>query len=243
MSPRLPALNGPPIGFGHRGAMADAPENSIAGFELARALGATGVESDVWLTADGVPVLHHDGKVGSRLRRRAIATTDRSQLPDDIPSLVELYDLVGPDYPISLDLKDPAAFGAVLDVARRAGPGAERQLWLCHADLAVLTDWRPRTTAKLINSTRVQDLPGGLERRAAELQQRAIDGLNLFHRDWSGGRVTLLHRFDRLALAWGVRYEREVAEVVDAGIDAVYSDHVDRMMAVIAEFYGPSSSG
>ncbi len=34
--------------------------------QLALRLGATGLESDVWLTADGVPVLDHDGVVGPR---------------------------------------------------------------------------------------------------------------------------------------------------------------------------------
>ena len=47
--------------FAHRGASANAPENTIAAFELALGLGATGLESDVWLTADGVAVLDHDG--------------------------------------------------------------------------------------------------------------------------------------------------------------------------------------
>ncbi|MDQ1372669.1 MAG: glycerophosphoryl diester phosphodiesterase, partial [Actinomycetota bacterium] len=51
----------PPIGFAHRGARAHAPENTLEAFQLALKLGATGLESDVWLTHDGVPVLDHDG--------------------------------------------------------------------------------------------------------------------------------------------------------------------------------------
>lgn len=243
MSPRLPALAGPPIGFGHRGARAHAPENTIEGFELALTMGATGVESDVWVTADGIPVLDHDGRIGPRMRRSPIAELDRAELPESIPTLAELYETVGPDFPISLDLKDPAAFDPVLDVARQVGDTAEQNLWLCHPDLDQLTGWRPRTSAKLINSIKLSSLSAGLERRAAELQALAIDGLNLFHRDWSGGRIALLHRFERLALGWGAEYEREMAEVVDAGIDAVYSDYIDRMMAVIDEYYRPSGRG
>ena len=66
---RLPSLR-PPIGFAHRGAKANAPENTIEAFELAVRLGATGIESDVWMTSDGVAVLDHDGVVGRRPRRR-----------------------------------------------------------------------------------------------------------------------------------------------------------------------------
>lgn len=232
-------MQAPPVGFGHRGAMADAPENTLESFQLALDMGATGVESDIWLTSDGVPVLDHDGKIGARLRRRNINTVTRSELPDHIPTMEELYGVVGPDFPISLDVKDQTVFEPLIDLARGMGPSAESNLWLCTPHLDLLTDWRPKTEAKLINSVRTSNLSGGLERRAAELQQRSIDGLNLFHSEWNGGRVALLHRFDRMAFGWGAQHSRELAELVDAGIDGLYSDHVDRMMAVIHEYYGP----
>jgi len=88
----LPSLRMPPIGFAHRGARADAPENTIEAFTLARRLGATGLESDVWLTADGEAVLDHDGVVRSGVRRRPIGGVRRADLPSHIPTLAELYD-------------------------------------------------------------------------------------------------------------------------------------------------------
>lgn len=221
--------------------MAAAPENTREGFKLALQLGASGVESDVWLSADGIPVLDHDGRVGPRFRRRAIASLPYADLPDHVPSLGQLYDIVGPGYPISLDVKDETAFEPVIETARAAGPTAEANLWLCHRDLDRLTGWRSQTSARLVNSTRLSKVSGGSERLAAELRDRDIDGLSLFHREWSGGSIALLHRFERLALAWGAVHEREVAQVVDAGIDAVYSDHVDRMMAVITQYYPPTA--
>src|SRR4051794_27300736 len=66
---RLPSLLDEPIAFGHRGARAHAPENTLEAFELALRLGANGLESDVWLTADGVPVLDHDGVLRRRMGR------------------------------------------------------------------------------------------------------------------------------------------------------------------------------
>ena len=44
----------------HRGGGALAPENTLAGLRLAARLGCRGVEFDVMLSADGVPVLIHD---------------------------------------------------------------------------------------------------------------------------------------------------------------------------------------
>jgi glycerophosphoryl diester phosphodiesterase len=49
-----------PLIIGHRGACAFAPENTLASFEVAFRGGADGVEFDVRLARDGVPVVIHD---------------------------------------------------------------------------------------------------------------------------------------------------------------------------------------
>ena len=49
-----------PLVLGHRGASFDAPENTVAAFRLAMALGADGVELDVWRCGSGEVVVHHD---------------------------------------------------------------------------------------------------------------------------------------------------------------------------------------
>jgi len=46
--------------FAHRGASGHAPENTLAAFDLAVRLGADGVEFDVQLSSDGIPVVIHD---------------------------------------------------------------------------------------------------------------------------------------------------------------------------------------
>ena len=55
-----PRAEGRPLVLGHRGASADAPENTLAAFRLARAQGADGVELDVWRCASGEVVVFHD---------------------------------------------------------------------------------------------------------------------------------------------------------------------------------------
>jgi len=51
---------GRPLVYGHRGARARAPENTIEAFDLAIAEGADGIELDVRMTADGELVVLHD---------------------------------------------------------------------------------------------------------------------------------------------------------------------------------------
>lgn len=52
-----------PLILAHRGASAYAPENTIAAFRLAHELGADGIELDVQLTRDKIPVVIHDKTV------------------------------------------------------------------------------------------------------------------------------------------------------------------------------------
>ena len=50
----------PPLIIAHRGASAEKPENTLAAFQRALALEVDGIELDVHLTRDGVPVVFHD---------------------------------------------------------------------------------------------------------------------------------------------------------------------------------------
>jgi glycerophosphoryl diester phosphodiesterase len=49
--------------LGHRGASSEAPENTLAAFDLALQRGADGIEFDVRLSADGVPMVMHDARL------------------------------------------------------------------------------------------------------------------------------------------------------------------------------------
>ena len=240
MSTRLPSLRSHRIGFAHRGARANAPENTLEAFRLAVRLGANGLESDVWRTSDGVPVLDHDGVVRQGLRRRPIADLARAELPDHIPTLEELYAEVGTEFELSLDVKDPAAFEPTVAVARAAGGNAASRLWLCHHDWKLVATWRPLAPeAGLVDSTWLKRIPEGVEQRAAALANAGIDALNLHHSEWSGGLAALLHRFERLAFGWDAQHDRVLAELLDMGLDAVYSDHVDRMVAALGAAAAP----
>src|ERR1700722_5240459 len=74
----LMALSLPPV-VGHRGAAARAPENTLAGFRAAKALGCAWVEFDVRLTSDGSLIVCHDDTLkrttGARGRVSKLALT------------------------------------------------------------------------------------------------------------------------------------------------------------------------
>ena len=242
MGTRIPALLVPPIAFAHRGARAHARENTLEAFTLAREMGATGIETDVWITADGEIVLNHDRAVGGlptlstrRILGRSIASLPRSRLPAHIPTLGEYYEHCGTDLDLSVDVTDADAFAGLIAVAR--DHSAADRLWVCHHDADRLQSWRAAAPeARLVHSTRLDRLPSGPERHAADLAESGIDAVNFRREDWNGGLTTLYHRFGRFALGWDAQQARQIAELVDAGIDGVYSDHVDRMVETLARF-------
>ena len=231
MQQRLPSLLDHPIAFAHRGGRAHAPENTLEAFALGLKLGATGLESDVWLTADGIPVLEHDGFVRRRFGKRPIGELRRSQLPSFIPTLTELIDRCGTGYHLSLDLKGPNSGLAVLQVVREVAPELLARLWLCDPVWQNLLPLRAHLDgAKLVDSTRLLRIKEGPERRAATLASEGIHAVNMHYSDWNGGLVSLVHRFGLCAIAWDLQYEHVLRPVLRMGIDGVHSDWVDRMM-------------
>jgi glycerophosphoryl diester phosphodiesterase len=222
----------PPIGFAHRGARTERRENTIDAFSWALAEGATGLESDAWITSDGVVVLNHDGVTGPFWRRRAISGQPHSALPGHIPSLEELFEECGTDYQLSLDLKDPAALETTVRVAETAR--AAERLWLCHHDWRLMAGSRPLTKAvHLVDSTNVSRMTHGVAARARELHDVGVEALNLHRSQWDTTVLGEVHAAGLLAFAWDAQSDGEIARLLKLGIDGLYSDHVGRLMAAI----------
>lgn len=242
MSPRISAKLEQPILFAHRGASALAPDNTIESFQLALRLGANGLESDIWMSADGVSIMAHDDEFGPRLRRRRISQSDAADLPEHVPTLEKFFETFGTEFQLSLDIKDPAAIGPTIDAAReaseRSGSDMVSRTWLCHPDLDTVTSWRSRwSDIRLVHSTRLGRLKDGPERHASVLFDRQIDAVNLRFADWTGGLTTLYHRFGIYAFGWDAHREREATELLDMGIDALFSNYVDRMLSARQAVY------
>lgn len=98
--------------FAHRGYHAQAPENSLTAFEAAVKLGVDGIETDVRLSADGLPVIIHDRVTP---RKRAVAELTRREIADDmghpVPILAEILDAF-PDVLWNIEIKSPEAWPA-----------------------------------------------------------------------------------------------------------------------------------
>lgn len=199
---------------------------------MARRLGATGIETDAWRTADGIAVLDHDGVVGRRPRRKSIAEVDAKDLPSHIPSLKEFYNELGSDFDVSIDVKDPSAATEVIACARDFG--AEDRLWLCHPDRELVVQWRELSPSiKLVESTRLAKFKTKPELHIAASAQMGINVINLHHSEWTGGLVAMVHRFDMMAFGWDAQFDHIIIELLRIGCDGIYCDDVEKMMPFV----------
>jgi len=108
--------------YAHRGLWDSAtPENSLAAFKAAAAAGL-GVELDVRLTADEIPVVFHDASLQRLCNHREwihhipVADLHRWPLPDGstIPTLSRVLDAMG-HLPVLIELKVDGAMGRIAD--------------------------------------------------------------------------------------------------------------------------------
>lgn len=130
-----------PLIIAHRGSSVAAPENTIAAFTRALRDGAEGLEFDVRLARDEVPVVIHDATlrrtaqmpgavsdftgsqlreivVGSWFNRRYPAAASRAYEQETIPSLAQLFEaLVQTDALLYLELKTDARQARALAAA------------------------------------------------------------------------------------------------------------------------------
>jgi len=223
------------ITFAHRGARLDEPENTIPAFERALQAGVSGIETDVWLAADGEVVCSHDPAVRRGRRRVRIAESTTAELAElAVPRLADVYEALGTAFECSVDVKSPDAVVALIEVARRYG--ALERLWVCSPDLALLGPLRAEPAVKLVHSHRRSAITTPLERHAYELGSLGIDAINLHHSEWTAGLVSLFHRFDVRAFAWDTQEVRQLRAMLRVHIDAVYCDRPDRMVTTVAEW-------
>ncbi len=109
------------LNIAHRGASVAAPPNTLAAFEKAAELGAHGVELDIHLSADSVPVVIHDFTVDAttdgtgRVAEMTLAQLkqldagswfDPAFAGERIPTLEEVLEAVGSRLLLNIELKD-----------------------------------------------------------------------------------------------------------------------------------------
>lgn len=107
----------------HRGASADAPDNTAEAFALALQQHSDLLETDVRITADGVLVLEHDGSVGDLVTSETTLRTLRAAHPDLLTVAAALAQF-GAKIPFCWEIKAPGVESVLVNMVRDLVPAA-----------------------------------------------------------------------------------------------------------------------
>jgi glycerophosphoryl diester phosphodiesterase len=223
--------------IGHRGAAAYAPENTLASFREARRRGATWVETDVALTADGVPILMHDDS----LKRttgidRLVADTRRADLPPDVPTLEAAIACWG-ELGLGCNVEIKPTAGREAETAR-AVVATVRRCWPAHLPQPLLSSFKDASLAaayqaapELARALVIGQITDDWRARA---QAVAATGINT-----DGKRLTAVRAVEirKAGYALGVYTinDGDVAKaLVGMGVQCVISDAPDVILAALA---------
>ncbi|MEO8157280.1 MAG: glycerophosphodiester phosphodiesterase [Betaproteobacteria bacterium] len=228
----------------HRGGGLLAPENTLAAIRLARNLGFTGVEFDVKLTADGVPVLMHDdmlerttdgsGAVGEA-SYQDIATLDAGNWFGN-----EFGGERVPSFAAASALCREAGLWANIEI--KPNPGEERQTGETVARMAKLL-WTGAHPLPLLSSfsglaleaaaVESPDLPRALlvaeapPNWQAQLDRLQCVALHVNHRHLDAALVKAVHDAGHGVLAYTVNDSERALDLLDWGVDALVTDQLD----------------
>lgn len=224
--------------WAHRGASGRAPENTLAAFQAALADGTDGIELDIHLSRDGVPVVIHDetldrtstghGPVASQnlaaLRRLdAGSWFDPGFAGERLPTLAEVLDWAEDRLRINIEIKTPAAGRAVLELLSNFPAARVLVSSFDHRLLAYLRRRDARLPLGFLNDSRFWH-------RA--LKRAVAAGAESFHprRDRLSRHLLATCREQGLKVfPWTVDSLDEALVLRERGVSGLFTNHPERM--------------
>ena len=216
----------------HRGASGREPENSLAAFRAALALGADGIELDLHATRDGALVVHHDFELPGRgpIDSLTLDRVRQHRLPngESVPLLGEALEAIGRhDVWVEVKALDPA-FDEVLFQTLDAGPDPERYAVHAfdHRIIARLAAERRELHRGVLSSAYPLDpVAPVLAAGATTLWQE--------HRLVDRQLVDCLHAAGCTVIAWTVNTPEDIARAIALDVDGLCGNHPERIRAAL----------
>lgn len=239
------------LNFAHRGARRAAPENTLAAFAKALQLGADGIELDTLLSKDGVLVVCHNLEVDATSNGRGrVQDFSLSELREfdfggwfdpafageKIPTLNEVFDLVGSRLLVNIEMKSVSLRGDGLATATAAFIKA-RNLY----DQVIVSSFNPLALRRVhrldprieIGLLYSPDLPI-YQRQAWLLPWVKPHALHPEHTMVDAGYMAWAQRAGYDVNVWTVNEEAEMQRLLDLGVNSIITDAPDRLRQVQA---------
>jgi glycerophosphoryl diester phosphodiesterase len=230
------------LSVGHRGGWA-LPENTLINYEFALNSGTDVIEIDVWNSADGVPVCHHDpslnrttngtGPIVDKTLAELKALDAGSWLDpiyagEQIPTLAEALALINGRARVLLDIKDKAFIPAIVQVILDVGfPPEDVLVWIRKFEAENFTD--PMPESEILKG--IGSLLFGEER----FYKSAVDGHLGLVQEWGradAAFVALAHDYGLLAFAKSVPPDDYQAGI-DLGLDGLIVVRPDLLVPLL----------
>lgn len=234
-----------PSVIAHRGASKAFPENTIAAFEGAAALGADWVEFDVRRTADPLRVVvHHDAVLPDG---RVLVETE-TDLPDSVPRFVDvLQTCLGAGLGMNIEIKsDPSepdfdpTYRVADDVVRALGdvvattPDILDRVLVTSFDPGCIARVHERDPAIATGHLRLSVRDAQDARRIVEKTAAAGHvAVNPLHHVVEAELVQLAHDAGLRIYPWTVDDPERMRALVDLGVDGIITNVPDVLRAIL----------
>lgn len=222
--------------IGHRGAMAYAPENTLASFREARKRGAAWIEIDVKLTADGVPIVMHDDSLKRTMAvDRLVAETPRAELPAEVPTFEQAIACF-------LEL----GLGCNVEIKPSEGREAEtarvtvetlRRCWPAALPAPLLSSFKDeslkaahKAAPEFARALLVGELGEDWRARA---QAVGAAGMNVGRRKLTAEGAVAIKRAGYVLSVWTVNDPDEARAIVGMGADCIITDAPDVILRAL----------
>lgn len=236
-----------PLIIAHRGASQDAPENTLAAFDLAWQQGADGIEADFRLTRDGRIICLHDPATGrtagialtvaeascAELQRLDVGIQKGARWQGErIPTLEELLERLPPGKRLFIELKSGPEIIEPLRRILNSGIVPAGQLLLLSFDpllLACLKKQLPEIRACLNVdyrwNLRSQSWSPSRAEILAALEQCGADGLSSRHSSLLNAQfIAELHQSKKEVHVWTVDSARTAGQYQGRGVDSIMTN-------------------
>ncbi len=248
---RHPYLDHPgTLAFAHRGGAEEHPENSLAAFAHAVALGYRYLETDAHLTADGSVLAFHDDSLDRVTDRTGrIAECSAAQVAEariagvePILTLDELLDAF-PDAHINIDPKDDRVVEPLVEVIERhgaldrvcLGSFSDRRLTRCRRLLGpdLCTSAGPVATVRFRLGSLGLPVSPGRPPQGPDCLQVPVrqSGVPLVDRRF----IDHAHRRGLQVHVWTIDEPDEMHHLLDLGVDGLMTDRPSVLRAVLID--------
>ena len=233
-----------PLVIAHRTTMGHAPENTLLGIRKALKMGCAGVEIDVQLSADGIPVLIHDDLLDRTTSGSgpvaAASLADLQALDagegEPVPTLREALELINGQILFAIELKIspeadvPALSTAVLEEIERVDALPWTWLWSFDSETVIeLANRAPhgRRIAHLCLTPTAEIWQIAAEHR--------LDGISMHSMGLTEANVTACRAHEMAAFVWTVNEPADIQRCVKLGATGIVGDYPERIQAALGD--------